>query len=131
MSMRLESDHSALLTRFPQGRLGQRDYGGIKVWCVDRSTEEGYTGTATWRRVDSHWIEVSFPGSTIRIVSGNKRFSVDPDWTEARISTCDNIDDEWDLGLRCGPSLLPKTTAGESFTCPPASSPRPADSAGR
>ena len=131
MSMRLESDHRATVFGFPQGRSVQREYKGNKPWCVELSNAEEYAGAATWKRINDFWIEVSFPGSEIRIASGVRRFQAAPDWTQVSFRSCSRRPGEsWAMHLDCGPSLLPKAEDGKPTTCPPDYTPGPTSSAG-
>lgn len=137
VSLRLESDHTATVVSFPQGRSVQRSYKGefddepSMVCCVDAHDTERYTGPATWERIDDEWIGVSFAGSYIRIAPHYGRFSFTPDWTELRFSTCGDRDfDSWRLSMQCGPSRWAKTHPRKPPTCEPRDPPRPTESAG-
>ena len=126
MSMRLESDHRATVFGFPQGRSVQREYKGKASWCVELSDAGEYAGAATWKRINDFWIEVSFPGSEIRIASGVRRFQAAPDWTQVSFRSCSRRPGEsWAMHLDCGPSLLPKAEDGKPTTCQAAHTPRP------
>lgn len=112
-SVQLLDGQRATLVDFPQGVTRELDGGYV---CLDLSTEERYTGEATWSNRNGYSIVLTFGESSIVVSSDAARFG-GQDWSVLRLHECTS-DAYWYLQYFCGESGYGDTTGPYRHPCP-------------
>ena len=104
-TVRLLGGGKAVLAEFPQGESSTDAEGHV---CFTPSSEDPYSGSATWKLVSPQRFELTFGGSRVEVSGGSSRFG-DPNWSEVGFDECGNKGAQWGLYLTCGDPGGPDT----------------------
>ncbi|WP_434318494.1 hypothetical protein [Leifsonia sp. P73] len=107
MSLTLKTDGTGIAENIPQGVQATEDKA-----CITVTHEERYRGAVKWQRHSDFSFEIEFADSKYRVLSGKGKFA--PDWTEARIYTCNYGLEYWRMPISCA---RPDFVAVETWTC--------------
>lgn len=96
-AVRVSDGKVAQLTDFPEGTTGTDKKGDV---CLKVSSDERYTGSATWSNRDGYSIVLAFGTSSVTVTADNAGLG-DQDWSGMIFNECSS-GVHWYLPVQCG-----------------------------